>query len=293
MQRARIFGLQANMKAALAELDKAHDIEPGNLAVLLLRAGVLQDLGEKAKALADIDRILELKPDLPEAVRLRIALLITDKKLDEAAAGLEKLRQQNPKDEAVLLELGELYHMQKKYDKAIDIYSAALADHPDQWQFLRARGDAQLNCGRRTKAIADFDKALKLQPKDSGLLNNLAWVLATAPEQKLRDGKRALLLATKACQQTEYKEDYILSTLAAAYAETGDFASAEKWAAKAVELSTKDRDELKKELSSYQAHKPWRESLPEAEEKKEDKKPEEKKPDQKKPEEKKPEANKS
>ena len=53
-----------------------------------------------------------------------------------------------------------------------------------------------------------------------------------------------------------------MSTLAAAYAETGDFASAEKWAAKAVELGTKDRDELKKELVSYQAHKPWRRIAP-------------------------------
>ena len=114
VQRARIFGLQANMKAALAELDKAHEVEPSNLAVLLLRAAVLQELGEKVKALADIDRVLEIKPDLPEAIRLRIALLITDKKFDEAAAGLEKLRQQNPKDEDLLLQLGELYHMQKE-----------------------------------------------------------------------------------------------------------------------------------------------------------------------------------
>jgi tetratricopeptide (TPR) repeat protein len=239
----------------------------------------LQELGEKVKALADIDRVLEIKPDLAEAIRLRIVLLITDKKYDEAVAGLEKIRQQNPRDEAILLQLGEIYHLQKKYDKAVEIYSAGLAEHPDEWQFLRARGDAQLNWGHRAEAIVDLDKALTLQPKDVGILNNLAWVLATAPEQKLRDGKRALLLATEASQLTEYKQDYILSTLAAAYAETGDFASAEKWAAKGIELSSKENiDEMKKELASYQAHKPWRESLPQPEEKKEEKKPEQKKP---------------
>ena len=86
--------------------------------------------------------------------------------------------------------------------------------------------------------------------------------------EQLRDGHRALALATDACRQTEYKQDYILSTLAAAYAETGDFESARKWAAQAVEVKPSPnaepsrKDELKKELDSYKANKPWREALP-------------------------------
>ena len=98
---------------------------------------------------------------------------------------------------------------------------------------MRGRGDARLNLGRRADAIADYERALKLQPNDLGILNNFAWVLATAPEDNLRDGHRALAMATEASRQTAYKQDYILSTLAAAYAETGDFESARKWAAEA------------------------------------------------------------
>ena len=88
---------------------------------------------------------------------------------------------------------------------------------------------------------------------------------------------------TDACRQTDYKQDYILSTLAAAYAETGDFESARKWAAQAVEAKPSEhaeasrKDELKKELESYQANKPWREALPHPEEKKATKKADEKK----------------
>ena len=62
-------------------------------------------------------------------------------------------------------------------------------------------------------------------------------MLATAPEDNLRNGHSELALATEACRLTEYKEDYILSTLAAAYAETGDFDSARKWARKAIRPS--------------------------------------------------------
>jgi hypothetical protein len=117
-------------------------------------------------------------------------------------------------------------------------------------------------------AVAEYEKAIQIRPHDVGILNNYAWLLATAPEQKLRDGHRAVELATDACKQTEYKRDYNLSTLAAAYAEIGDFTTARKWAAQAVDVAapTKDdpdrKDELKKELESYKASKPWREDLP-------------------------------
>jgi len=120
--------------------------------------------------------------------------------------------------------------------------------------------------------------------------------LATSPDDKLRDGKRALKLATKAAESSGYETPHILSTLAAAYAETGDFENAAKWSQKAVELAQKavdsaqkaidsakadddrakskaahdqlkkdlekllvDRDQLKTELESYHHHKPVRE----------------------------------
>lgn len=109
-------------------------------------------------------------------------------------------------------------------------------------------------------------KHYKELPKDPGLLNNFAWVLATSPEEKLRDGPRAVKLATESCEQTEYKQAHILSTLAAAYAETGNFDTALKWSAKAVEIGSQEHgEELKKELESYQARKPWRELLSEKE----------------------------
>ena len=137
--------------------------------------------------------------------------------------------------------------------KAIEAATQILRKDPDNFAALRFRADAYLNIGKHAEAIADFDKAYALKEDDESLLNNFAWVLATSPDDKLRDGARAVKLATKAAEATGYETPHILSTLAAAYAETGDFENAAKWSQKAVELSQKDVDEAKPEDDKSQA----------------------------------------
>ena len=142
----------------------------------------------------------------------------------------------------------------------IACYTAGLEIEPNNLDLMRGRGDAWLGFGKHAEALADYERALKADPTDSSLLNNLAWLLATSPVEKLRDGKRAVTLATEACRRTEYKQAHILSTLAAAYAETGDFKTAIHWSEKAVAAGAADeKDALNKELASYHAGKPVRE----------------------------------
>ncbi|MEX2026759.1 MAG: hypothetical protein WEH44_05650, partial [Pirellulaceae bacterium] len=110
--------------------------------------------------------------------------------------------------------------------------------------------------------IADYEKAMAIDPENTGVLNNLAWVMATSPEDGVRNAKRSIELATKACELTEYKQAHILSTLASGYAESGDWETALKWSSKAVEVGSDEAetiDQLKKELESYKEKKPWRE----------------------------------
>ena len=259
-RRAQVLGLQGKFDEALEALDQAFVLEPGNLGVLLLRASVLQELDQTDKALADVDRVLQIEPDLAPAIQLRVRLLAGSGKFGEAISQLEKLQEASPKDVAVALQLAMFYNAEDRPRKAIEIYTQILADAPDNGMALHGRGDAQLAIGRHAPAIADYEKAIKHLPDSPGLLNNFAWVLATSPNDKLRDGKRAIELATKACELTDYKMAHILSTLASAYAETGDFQTAKKWSEKAVELCDEEqKEQLAEELESYRQKKPWRE----------------------------------
>jgi tetratricopeptide (TPR) repeat protein len=269
LQRARVHLQQEKIDAALDDLDQALTKDINNVAALLLRSGIYQLKGDKARALADVDRALRRRPDLPLAIRTRATLLAEDNRFDEALAELEKLHKLDPKDPLTLLQLGMVQSVLKRSADAIESFSALLAIVPNEKQALHWRGDAYLNLGRQAEAVADYEKSVKLDPKNDLLLNNYAWVLATSPDEKLRDGKRAIQLAKQACELTKYKAPHVLSTLAAAYAETGDFDAAIEWSIKANELVDEvrdpdDRESLKKELESYKARKPIREALPES-----------------------------
>jgi tetratricopeptide (TPR) repeat protein len=204
-----------------------------------------------------------LQPGSVQALQLHAALLGSTGKFDQALQDLNVLRTAMPDNEELLLQIAAVYQAAKQPGKAIATYDTVLAADGTSVAAYRGRADSYLSQGKQSDAIEDYKKALEQEPDNSGVLNNLAWVLATSPEDNLRDGARAIELAKHACEVTEYKQAHILSTLAAAYAESGDFDTAITWSEKAVDLGTDElKGQLKKELESYQAHKPWREATP-------------------------------
>ena len=84
-------------------------------------------------------------------------------------------------------------------------------------------GGALFQKGNVGEAIAQFQKALQINPDDLQVQNNLAWILATAPQASLRNGNKAVELARQANELTGGKNPIILHTLAAAFAEAGQF----------------------------------------------------------------------
>jgi len=262
LQRARLRALRGDRPEAIADLDKAIGIAPDEALLLVLRARIHQQSGDSARAAADLERVLEKTPDHPAALELR-GLIAADKQ-DFAAAirDFRRLVSQRQDDVVLVGQLGTLYLMAKQPRQAIKRFSRGLEIDENNFPCRRGRSDAEISIGDHAAALADLEKALTLQPEDSGVLNNLAWLLATSPDDAIRDGKRAIELATKACEVTEWKQPHIVSTLAAGYAESGDFDSARKYSQRAVDgedVAAEVKQQLEGELASYQAGKPWRE----------------------------------
>jgi protein O-mannosyl-transferase len=114
--------------------------------------------------------------------------------------------------------------------------------------------------GRFESAAAHFAEAARLNPNDERVCNNFAMMLASCPEAKCRDGKKAVEAATRACELTSWKQADFVDTLAAAYAESGNFREAIKWQKRAIEILTdeRNRESFHTRLALYEAGKPYR-----------------------------------
>lgn len=281
------------LKKARPDLDKAIELDSRDAQALILRSQVLFDLDEIDQARRDIGDALLLDPNAVDGVFMRAAIAAREKRYADAIADMELLVRAFPTRESYVRQLAGYYQLDDRPRLAIRLLDEILKTKKGSWRSLRMRGDARLSVGEHAEAIKDYEQALAIIDKaaqkstaksddknkeedseavdeegappeeHSGLLNNLAWVLATSPKDEVRDGKRAVELATKACELTEFKEAHILSTLAAAYAENGDFEKAREWSEKAIkrgeEEESEQLDQLKKELESYKENKPWRE----------------------------------
>jgi tetratricopeptide (TPR) repeat protein len=238
---------------------------------LLLRSNLNASQGNDEQAKADLDKLIKQMPDLPQAIQLRSMIAAGKKRWGEAITDMQTLLQTDPTNARFRIQLAGYYVGDSRPRKAIELLTQVIdairddndADsREDKADALRARGDALLSVGRHADAVKDYDEAVKIDPTDTGVLNNLAWVLATSPDDAVRSGERSVEMGLKACELTKYQKPHILSTLAAGYAEKGDWENAKKWSAKAVEMGAKDDDvdqQLKKELESYKQQKPWRE----------------------------------
>jgi tetratricopeptide (TPR) repeat protein len=304
-QRGELYRMKGDFPQAIEQFTKVLNMQPSLVLPLIHRSEAYLNNKQYEEALADIETVIKANPELTVAHGLKAQTLASMERFPEAIEELKKLTEDEESQPEFQLQLALYHQFANQPREAIAAYAELLEEDDDNFPALRGRADAYLSIGEHAKAVADFKKALEVEPKESGMLNNYAWVLATSPDDDVRDGKLAVELATKACEETNHEESHILSTLAAAYAESGDFDKATEWSRKAIEVFDKQREaaiaagnqekvdelskELQAELASFEAKKPWRErqTMEEkpaaAEEKKSEESAEEKPADEAKP----------
>ena len=136
-------------------------------------------------------------------------------------------------------------------------YGCLAVKYDYSWNMIRC-GLTHIRLGQYDEAIQVYESIIAARPDWEIAYGYLAWFLATSPDDSRRNGNRAVVLAKKACELTDYNNSVMIDSLAAAYAETGDFKAAVNWAEKSLQLATSDAQcaASQKCLDNYRGGKP-------------------------------------
>ncbi len=150
----------------------------------------------------------------------------------------------------------------KDYAEAVADFDEALRLDPKIESVNAWRAQAHYELKQFAKSHKDFALAVERDPNDSISLHSWAWQLATCPDEEFRDGKKALEFARKLVEKSRESNPHGLNTLAAALAEVGQFDEAIKAQRKAIDsLKPKAIEQIKdyrERLKLYEAGKAFR-----------------------------------
>jgi tetratricopeptide (TPR) repeat protein len=186
---------------------------------------------------------------------------------DEALNDFLEVIRIQPKLDLGYYNAGVIYNLTNRYQEAVDAMTRAIKlGHDDRGLARRRseRGNAYFHLGDFKRAQDDFVAAVRIGRRDADVLNNVAWFRATCPDASFRNGKEAVELASRACQLDKWKDADQIDTLAAAHAETGNFAEAERYQQKALSLLSADealRPKFQARLKQYRAKQPVRQEI--------------------------------
>lgn len=247
---------------AISDYGESLRLNPKNTVTFNNRAFAWRSKQEYDNAIQDYDEAIRLEPKYVNAFYGRGVAWSAKKEFDKAIKDFDEAIRADPKYVAAFNDRGRARVAKNEYEKGIQDYDEALRLNPRNTVTYYNRAVARKTTKQFDKAIQDYEEVVRLDPKYSRALSNMAWILATCPEERYRNGKRAVDLATKACQLTNWKEPVYLDVLAAAYAESGDFAQAIKYEKQALESSHFKKqfaDNARRRLKMYEENSPYRE----------------------------------
>jgi tetratricopeptide (TPR) repeat protein len=229
-------------------------------------------------AQAEAEKAAAINPNRAAFSVLLGETLLSQGKYDQAVEKCQSALRLNPTMDSARLVLGEAFLAKNRAADAVGEFNTVLADDPHNFAAHNCLARTFMSQGRTRDAVAQYHASLATQTNQPITLNELAWLLATDPHVEIRRGEEAVQLAERACALTQGQEPVFLGTLAAAYAETGDFQRAVQAGQEAQRLASQQRLNALAEnnpalaqslnalaetnsqlVARYQDHKPFRE----------------------------------
>jgi tetratricopeptide (TPR) repeat protein len=237
--------------------DTNHFEAYNGLGCVLVRQGKIDD------AIKRFHQALDLSPEHAETHFNLAQALNQQGRSSEATFHFRKAVVLNPAYTDARVELGNLLINQKFFDRAAEQFQWVLGSLPNSTEIHYKLGLALQGQGKFERAVEQYHRVLELDSHHLMAQNNLAWILATCPKDPIRNGAKAVSLAEGAEKGSGDKDPRVLDTLAAAYAEAGDFAKALELAERAKQLAgtqtnTALVDDIRRRISLYQEKTPYR-----------------------------------
>ncbi len=248
-----------NYLLALEDYQRAIELKPDFAEAFTDRGNTHKQLGHYQQAMEDYNRVVELKPDFAEAYTQRGNAHNRSGNYQQAWEDYNRAIELKPDYVEAYTHRGNAQKRLGNYQQALEDYNRAIELKPDFDEAYTNRGVTYQDLGNFQLALNDFVKAIELKPDLVEVYNNLAWLLATCHDSNFRDAERAVSSAKRACELASRDDYSLLDTLAAAYAESGDFAEAVRWQASAVKMApATNKAALESRLELYKAEKPYR-----------------------------------
>ncbi len=247
---------------ALADFDQAIHFDPTRWQAVHNRGVSYARLGEYEKAIADFDRTIELNPNYANAYFNRGELHYELGEFRRAIADYNQCLRLQPRDAAALNSRGHAYYRLGNYRSAISDYNRAIRVDPRNAAAYTNRGDAYADLGMYRQAAQDYRAAIRIDPKMGRAYQSAAWLMATCPDARYRETEKAISAARRAIELDGQSYRY-LDTLAAAYANAGQFEKAREIQARVVEMAPPElAANYEARLRLYEQNQPFRDILP-------------------------------
>lgn len=248
-------------KQALTAFDAAIKADATNHKAWFNRAALRAQLGRPGEALVDLDRAVALKSDFGDAWFNRGQLHAERGDLAKAVEDFTKAIGAAPQDFGAYLGRANALARQGKFDEAIRDCDAAVKAAPTNPAVYSQRGDVLHDLGKWSDSLADYRRAIELNSRYGPAHIGIAWILATCPEDSVRQGDAALSSARRAVVFQGPSDWRALDAQAAAEANLGKFAEAKATLQKALAVAPANvAERLKKRLLLYEQSKPFREA---------------------------------
>lgn len=240
---------------AIADFTTVIHREPQATATRRERGVTYGMKGETDRGLRDFDEVIRLKPNDALAHMHRADSLQLTKHWDAAIEAATTAIQLDPGLAIAYHVRGRAYIGKKEYGKAARDFSESDRLDRNHAQYVYDRAELFNAKGDYKSALTELREMISRFPRSAYTHNALAWFLATCPDAAYRNGPEAVEHAQSACELSQWKDASNIDTLAAAYAEAGNFEQAVKYATQAVNLlspSDIHGKEIKEHLALFQ-----------------------------------------